>query len=241
MMLFELAYGCRLYADLTSYDASLEALRALAPEVNPYDPAHRAAMFDWLNDWGCRQFAKAHHATTASASLTTWARLWLTRLPGPEAHLTELEDAQLRQCVAAYETLRDSAASVKRLASGRTTTVTFGPTGAAKTLFALRPNIFAPWDDPIRAARGWGADAASFLAYLRDTRRQLHSLSAEAGVAVVELPALVGRPHSSPPKLVDEYNWIIWAKRCLPPTAAEVKQWAVWAAPDLGLSGRRTP
>jgi hypothetical protein len=33
--------------------------------------------------------------------------------------------------------------------------------------------------------------------------------SAEAGVPVQDLPTLVGRPDSTPPKLIDEYNWIV--------------------------------
>jgi hypothetical protein len=202
---------------------------AIGPEFDPYDAGHRAVLFDWLNDWGCRQFAKEHHATTASVSLETWARTWLTRLPGLGVDLTDLSDADIEMCVRAYDALRGYPASLKRLASGRTTEVTYGPTGAAKTLFALRRNVFAPWDDPIRDARGWGSDAASFRAYLRETASQLRTLSAEAGVPVGYLPALVGRPKSSPPKLIDEYNWVTLTKRCPPPKADEVTKWATWA------------
>jgi hypothetical protein len=165
----------------------------------------------WLNAWGCRQFAKAYHAV-ASDSLANWSKTWLARLPGPDVHLTDLSPAQVVPCAAAYDALRVCRASLKQRA-GRAFPVTYGPTGAAKTLFALRPNVFPPWDNAIRKARDWGPDAASFQAYLTDTADQLRRLSAEAGVPVSALPALVGRPHSSPPKLIDEYNWIVITKK----------------------------
>lgn len=230
MRLFELAYGCRLYADLTTYDASLEKLRSLAEQVDPFDEEHRSVLFDWLNDWGCRQFAKEHHATTASTSLMTWSDHWLKRLPAFDEQLSEMLDVELSECVAAYDALKECPASLKSRPGGRTSTVRFGPTGAAKTLFALRPNLVAPWDEPIRAAKGWGPDAASFQSYLREVAKQLRDLSAAAGVQVRDLPALVGRPKSSPPKLIDEYNWVTFTRRCPPPHADEVARWAAWAA-----------
>jgi hypothetical protein len=204
--LSELKECCRSYA-LTRYDASLRQLRRLGPEIDPLNEAHRAAMFVWLNAWGCRQFARAYHSM-ASESLTKWSAAWLARLPGPEANLTDLSPRQVALCAAAYDALRDCRASVKHRASGHAFSVSYGPTGAAKTLFAIRPNIFAPWDDRIRKARGWSPEAVSFEAYLNDTADELRRLAAEAGVSVSAVPALVGRPHSSPPKLIDEYNWV---------------------------------
>ncbi len=78
--LFELAYSCRLYAHFTGYDVSLDRLRELGPELDPYDGAHQAGLFVWLNSWGCRQFAKDQHATIAAISLTRWSSTWLGRL-----------------------------------------------------------------------------------------------------------------------------------------------------------------
>jgi hypothetical protein len=227
--LFELAYSCRLYAYFTDYDDSLNQLRAERPEVDPFDARHRAALLVWLNSWGCRQFAKEYHFM-ASASLATWATEWLPRLQGRDVHLTDLSRSDIALWARAYDALRNCRASLKQRATGPAFDVTFGPTGAAKTLFALRPNIIPPWDDPIRAARGWGLDAAAFATYLTDTADQLRGLAAEAGVQVPELPALVGRPHSSPPKLIDEYNWVVLTRGCLPPTADELAQWSRWAS-----------
>lgn len=206
MRLSELKDCCRSYA-LTPYDASLRRLRSLGPEVDPLNPTHRAALFVWLNAWRCRQFAKAYHSM-ASDSLVGWSAVWMARLPGPEVSLTDLSAREVRVCAAAYDALRSCRASMKPQPNRRAVSVTFGPTGAAKTLFAIRPNVFAPWDEQIRKARGWDGDGLSFEAYLTDSAGHLRRLASEAGVPVAALPALVGRPLSSPPKLIDEYNWV---------------------------------
>jgi hypothetical protein len=227
--LFEFAYGCRLYGQLAGYDASLRRFRdRVAPSLDPSRAAHRAALFVWLNSWGCRQFALEHHATTASDSLVRWAGVWLSRLPPPDVLLTDLTPVEIRACAAAYEALRHETASFKSR-GGRSHAVTYGPTGAAKTLFALRPNVVPPWDDPIRGALGLGGDLESFGDYLLGVAEQLGALALEADVPVSELPAFVGRPDSSPPKLIDEYNWAVITKGCVPPTADEVITWAGWA------------
>jgi hypothetical protein len=229
--LFELAYCCRLYGCLTGFDDTLNQLRhRTAPGLDLHLPEHRAALFQWLNSWGCRQFAKDHHATTASGSLVRWSDAWLDKLPPPGVHLTELSVPELELALGAYDALRVSVASQRRLGTDSSADVTFGPTGAAKTLFALRPEVFPPWDDPIRVHGGYGADASGLLGYMLDVARSLHELSAEAGVPVPALPEIVGRPSSSPPKLIDEYNWVVVTRGCPPPTTDEIAQWARWAS-----------
>jgi hypothetical protein len=108
-------------------------------------------------------------------------------------------------------------ASRRALPTGKVSTVTYGPTGAAKTLFALRPLAIPPWDEPIRLELE-RKGVHSFRAYLARVAEQLRSLSAEAGVPVQDLPAFIGRPDSTPPKLIDEYNWIV-ITRGINPTA----------------------
>ena len=219
MKLADLQDACRLYGQLTTYDASLQRFKRLvAPGLDPRRADHRASLFQWLTSWGCRQFALEHQATTASDSLVQWADAWLARLPAPSALLTDLSPTQIRECAKAYDALRGKVASYRTLAGGRRAAVTFGPTGAAKTLFALRPNAVPPWDDPIRAALGHRGDLGSFRVYLTRVADQLRCLAQEAGVPIASLPALVGRPGSSPPKLVDEYNWVVITKGLPPAT-----------------------
>jgi hypothetical protein len=239
MKLYELAYCCRLYGHLTGYDRHLSQLhQRVGSGLDPLIPAHRTALFQWLNGWGCRQFAREHHATTASDSLVQWAASWLDRLPASPEQLTNLSAARLERCAEAYDALRVLSASRRTLNSGRVSVVTYGPTGTAKTLFALRPNVFPPWDDPIRILLGFGKDGASFQRYLTEVASTLRELAAEAGIPVTALPELVQRPNSSPPKLVDEYNWVVRTKRCPPPTPEEVLRWADWAA---GAGKRQQP
>jgi hypothetical protein len=230
MKLYELAYCCRLYGHLTGYDRHLNQLRQrVGPRLDPLLPDHRAALFEWLNGWGCRQFARQHHATTASDSLVSWAASWLGNLPDWPTQLTDLSAAELELCAGAYNALRDLPASSRTLRTGRVSQVTYGPTGTAKTLFALRPNVFPPWDTPIRKLFGVGRDGASFKRYLTDVASTLREVASEAGTPVATLPELVERPNSSPPKLVDEYNWVVTTKRCPPPVPEEVLRWAEWA------------
>jgi hypothetical protein len=120
-------------------------------------------------------------------------------------------------------------ASHRTLKSGRTTPVTYGPAGAAKTLFVLQPNVFPPWDDEIRRRLRFSKDATGFRRYLTEVMNTLRELSSEARRPIAALPELVGRPNSSPPKLVDEYNWVFWTKRCRPPAPEELLRWADWA------------
>jgi hypothetical protein len=123
------------------------------------------------------------------------------------------------------------------LKTGRVTPVTYGPAGAAKTLFALRPNAFPPWDDEIRVRLRFSKDGTGFRRYLTQVVNTLRQVSAEAGTPIAALPQLVGRPNSSPPKLVDEYNWVFWTKRCRPPAPEELLRWAEWARLAQGDDG----
>lgn len=66
----------------------------------------------------------------------------------------------------------------------------------------------APWDRPIRYRLGLSENDAAYRSYLHLVARGLARTAERAGVAVEELPALVGRPESSPPELIDEYLWM---------------------------------
>ncbi|MGH3224353.1 MAG: hypothetical protein ACRDPY_37665 [Streptosporangiaceae bacterium] len=86
--------------------------------------------------------------------------------------------------------------------------VVFGDTAAAKVMFATRPQVFLPWDDPIRLAFGWQGGGAAYVKLLRLSASALNGLARRLGVPVGGLPMILGRPESSPPKLVDEFLWV---------------------------------
>ncbi len=195
------------YAIVTAYDGSLLRLKRRIGTVVELEKAdHRSSLLTWLRQWGCRHLSLASDATS-SAALLSWAQEWVPLLPDPGQLLTDLSPDNIVALAVAYGQLGETVAGERRLAAG-VARVTFGPTAAAKTMYALRPNSCAPWDDPIRHALGMADNDAAYRAYLQLIAQALTKSADRAGVAVVDLPSLVGRPNSSPPKLIDEYLWM---------------------------------
>ena len=230
LRLHELAFACRIYGALTGYDSSLARLRrATGGNPDPQDPTDQEYLFGWLNDWGCRQFSTAHHASVAAPSLTAWAGEWLPRLPPASAVLEAIDPAHFNLVGRAYGDLRARQAGTRTRRNGLISHVEYGPVGAAKTLFALRPNLCAPWDDYTLSRLGFDRSAASYASYLRHVLTQLQAVAAQADVAIAHLPALVGRPESTPPKLIDEYYWVTITRDFTPPGREELAKWLGWA------------
>src|SRR5918995_1206163 len=128
-------------------------------------------------------------------------------LPSPDVHLSRLADGELGRLGDAYQDLRFRTASFRRMPGGETA-VSYGPVGAAKTLFAVRPRVFAPWDNHINKLKLPPSEGPDYTRYLGDIRRFLSELSTDAGTVIEQIPTLLGRPASSPVKLIDEHNWV---------------------------------
>jgi hypothetical protein len=195
------------YAIASAYDGSLLRLKhriGAALELEKAD--HRSALLTWLRQWGCRHLNRASEATSAAA-LHAWADAWVPLLPAPGHSLADLSADDTVTLAVAYGQLAGTVAGERRLAKGPAR-VTFGPTAAAKTMYALRPGSCAPWDDPIRHALGMAGNDAAYRWYLQLIAQALTKTAGRAGVAAVDLPSLAGRPGSSPPKLIDEYLWM---------------------------------
>jgi hypothetical protein len=143
---------------------------------------------------------------TGGSRLRLWWEQWGERLPGEHAILTELRDAQLLVVEQAYDALRTAPAAGRSL-KGREIDVLFGDTAAAKTMFAARPQVFMPWDDPIRLAFRWWGGGAAYVQLLRLASSALEGMASRFTASVTDMPEALGRPGSSPPKLVDEYLW----------------------------------
>jgi hypothetical protein len=195
------------YAVLTAYDRSLKLLRsACADGVDLGDPVHRDAVLRWLRTWGCRHLRLVDIGRTSSGLLSWWRR-YGDALPGIANELSELGDEQINAVGPAYSALASMPAAGR--SASREVTVSFGSTAAAKTLFAIRPRAFPPWDDSIRAAFGFGAaDGQAFTTYLALVADTLRGVATRVGVPISELPAVLKRRDSPPPKLVDEYLWV---------------------------------
>lgn len=232
MRLHQLAYVCRIYGGLTGFDAAyLDFLDKTAGELDFKEPTHMKALLVWLNSWGCRQFAVKYHGL-AMKSILKWSEQWESRLPDGFVTVERLSDQHIRQAGDAYAGLSKCRAS-KRVRSGNQYDVQVGPTGAAKILFAVRPSAFPPWDDAIRRKRGYDGSQRSYCEYLTEVREQVRQLcteAAELGVASEDIPRQVGRPWSTLPKLVDEYNWVTLTKGFLPPEPDEIAKWHHWSS-----------
>jgi hypothetical protein len=119
--------------------------------------------------------------------------------------------------IEAYKSLASMPAA-HRTYGDRDVDVRFGDTAAAKTLFALRPRAFPPWDEPIRLAFGARAfDGSSYAMFLRSAAAALEGAARRLGVGVGDLPKLLGRPSSTPAKIVDEYLWMRVTRELGPP------------------------
>ena len=164
---------------------------ATGGQVDLNDAAHRLAAITWLRAWGCRHLRRADTSRTDEA-LRTWWAAWNGRLPGGRATLTSLGEADL-------------ASAGRRSVKGTDVDVAFGDTATAKLLFAIRPQVFPPWDEAIRLAFGKPGGSAAYVRLLRLSATALDGLARRLAVSVSELPEILGRPESTPPKIVDEF------------------------------------
>jgi hypothetical protein len=191
---------------------------------------HRLHLLHWLNQWGCRHLATAYHHL-ASASLADWYQANRDRLPSPDVRLVAFERPQLDAFTTLFDSLKGLAAA-RKTGDGRSFEVSFGPTAAAKTLFALRPHIFVAWDDAIRSNLGHDGSGASYVRLLADVGGKLREIAAQCaavGIAFDDLPQLLDRPHSTAAELIDEYYWVTLTRGVVPPEPAKLREWLKWS------------
>lgn len=182
--------------------ASRRLAEATGDQIDLGDQEHRLALIRWLRAWGCRHLRRADTERTSEA-LRGWWEEWGSGLPRDQISLTELDEGALIFAGQAYDALRARPAA-RRSVQGTDLDVSFGDTATAKALYALRPRAFPPWDEPIRLAFGRPGGGAAYVRLLRLSAAGLDGLARRLGVPVGDLPALLGRPESTPPRLVDE-------------------------------------
>jgi hypothetical protein len=186
------------------YDSATRRLRSVTGDhVDLRAEEHRLALIDWLRRWGCRHLRRADTPRTAEG-LRIWWEAWAGRLPAEEVTLTSLSQAELTAAGQAYDALR-AAPAAARTVNGRDVAVSFGDTATAKAMFAIRPQAFLPWDEQIRLAFGRAGGGAVYVRLLQLSAAALDGLARRLEASVGDLPGLLGRPESTPPKLVDEY------------------------------------
>jgi hypothetical protein len=231
MRLFQLAYVCRTYGGLTQFDAGYLAFLDETGETLDFNSTvHMKALLVWLRSWGCRQFGVAYDGLAAE-SIFRWAKQWESKLPDRLATLDRLPDRDIEEAGDAFAHLSRCLAS-RRTRNDNQYDVQVGPTGSAKILFAARPRAFPPWDDAIRNNLGFDGSRRSYCEYLAEVRTQIKQLcgeAAELGIPAESIPLEVGRPRSTLPKLVDEYNWVTATRGFSPPEPSEIAKWHRWS------------
>jgi hypothetical protein len=230
--LYELAFACYIYKRMSNADEAYEEFRkATKPRPDLGKAEHRTALVIWLRKWGCRQFAKDDHKL-ASNEIRDWYEECYDQLRPLNKKLLEFSDVDFASASTAYAKLAERTASWRSNKTGGESNIKVGPTGAAKILFAIRPQALIPWDAPIREAFEPDDSAKSYADYLMKVKIMLEELGETCkknGYGLSDLPELVGRPSdSSLVKLIDEYFWVTITNKCKAPSNQILEQWTAW-------------
>jgi hypothetical protein len=176
----------------------------LPPHADAMTSAGRDELIRWLRAWGCRHLRVEDHART-SRSIRAWASAWVPRLPS--GSLVDLTTEEISRSAAAYLALAVRPAAFAARPNGLVS-VTFGQTAASKAMYALRAAAFAPWDAPMRKKLALGDGAEAYARYLTLCADAIRAIARRAGIAPDEVPAAIGRPGTTPARLIDEYLWV---------------------------------
>lgn len=192
------------FARYGAADRSWERLLlATGPRADPALAAHRRALLVWLNAWGCRlRYPRDGEPDVFGAETAAWWERWREHLPGHDATLATLGDAEIDVLGGCYADL--SAMRVTPGARPRS----LGPTAATKMLHALRPEALMPWDAAIADALHGSRTADAYRAHLRMGRDWARHLLREAGLGERELAVELGRPGRPLAKMLDDYCYL---------------------------------
>lgn len=225
--LYELAYVSNVFKIMRNYDSAYRNfLSETAPCFNIHKDAHREALFEWLNKWGCR--LDRNYKEQFESELKSWYAKCKDLLPPPSLRLPDISDAELEHVLdrvgRAYEELHNTKASPRR---------NIGATCASKILYALRNEVCPPWDTEMRKKWQYNEDAESYKEFLVTTRNELNQLRVECqkhGFDIVVLPQRIYGHQSSLIKLLNEYNFLKAreTEEFKIPTVDVIEKWYQW-------------
>ena len=207
---------------MTDYGRSLRSFReAVRDKLDLTDHAHRRALLNWLNAWTCR--IDLDCLEPLSLDLAEWFDRHQAELPGAGERLLALSDAALEAFLDPFDQLSEIKAPGARRK--------FGPTAASKSLFALCPAVFVPWDSFIREELVAGKSGAAYIKFLKLMRDDLATIAGECSSNGFDLDGLaekIDRPKSTAAQLVGEYYWVTITRRAHIPDAEILRTWAAW-------------
>ncbi len=212
MTLKELKIASYLMSIFSAEDKSYKKI--VAKNFNLNSPDDCKLLLKFLNEWGCRQFKIEDHLS-ASIGLKKWFNDSYHLLPKSSVCLIDQSDKKIKQYGKVFDAIKGSYASTDK----RGVIKTVGAVGAAKTLFAIRKNMFPPWDNPIIKKLELPANGKGYTTYLLYVKEKLQKLKEECNkqnIDIKELPTILNRPHASLVKFIDEYFWLTMTKKCNP-------------------------
>ncbi len=230
MNLFDLAFTCYIYGTFTIFNESYKSfLKKVNYSPDILNPEHRRALIVWLNMWGCRQFSLEYHELASEEILSWYKETGFDSFLG-EKRLWELNESELKEIRVFYNRLAEKTASRKKR-NGELLSVSVGPTGASKILFALRPQAMVPWDVAIREGLGYNGNGDSYVSYLKQSKSLVNEFSASCSkndIQLHEVPEEIGRDRATVAQLIGEYFWVTETKNCYPPSPEIIQKWAKW-------------
>jgi hypothetical protein len=175
-------------------------------------------LIKWLRSWGCRQF-KNEDENISINNFQDWYNSNKSKLPNINQNLINY-DLTINEglIIELFDNLSICKSAIRE-GKYRQVDVCVGPVGAAKTLFALRPNLFSPWDNLIYKQLKLECNGLGYVSYLHKIKTELINIRDEAINNHLEWENIfnyLNKMHRSYPKLIDEYFWITLTNKCDP-------------------------
>ncbi len=218
MKLLHLKIACYLYNQFTDYDTNYLRLSNKYPNLELNQTPQIMALIEWLRSWGCRQF-KSENEEISIDSIDAWYKSTKSRISTVNDYLIDCDLLKNKKLIIdIFNDLSGRKASVKHRANTKIS-VSIGPVGAAKTLFALNSNLFSPWDTQIYKKLGLEGNGSGYVGYLEKIQKELIEVRDGLRNTSIKWNGLfkyLDKRHNSYPKLIDEYYWITITKNCDP-------------------------
>lgn len=225
MKLHEIALASFIFNAITGFnEAYLDLLKETDGNPDLSNERHRLKLLRWLNQWGCRQFKKDYHIH-ASNQLYEWYKENQDLLPSKDINIWELVDFDSIRKL--YSSLSSKVAALRKH-NETEVEVSFGPTGASKILFAIRPKSLIPCDIPMREKFQLSSDSGGYITYLKKVISSCLELKEQCkknNFSLEEFPKIIKRSDITIPKLIDEYHWITVTRNFEIPDSKIIMEW----------------